>query len=80
MILTAAQYEARKQLATAFRKSSRPPLTTILGSNWSAGLDLYRLTDHEYFLFAVKLFNKRVGVANFAPADKPVLFVMTGIK
>jgi hypothetical protein len=80
MILTAADYEARRQLATAFRKEDRPLLNTILGSNWSAGLDLYRLTDHEYFLYVIKLFNKRVGVANFAPADKPVLFVLVGIK
>lgn len=79
MKITAAQYEARKQFATAFRTSDRPDLRGVLGVNWSLGLELYRLTDEQYFLQAVKVFNKRMGIAHFAPGDKRSLFNITGV-
>ena len=79
MKITAAQYEARRQFALAFRASDRPDLKAVLGANWSLGLELYRLNDQQYYQQAVKVFNKRMGIAHFAPADKRSLFNITGV-
>lgn len=79
MKISAAQYEARRQFALAFKGSDRPDLKAVLGVNWSLGLELYRLTDEQYFQQAVKVFNKRMGLAHFAPSDKRSLFNITGV-
>ncbi|WP_175658209.1 hypothetical protein [Burkholderia vietnamiensis] len=76
---SAAQLEARRQFALAFSKQPRPNLDRVLGSNWSVGLEVYRLTDEQYFQQAVKVFNKRIGIAHFAPTEKQLLFHRAGI-
>jgi hypothetical protein len=75
---TAAQIEARRQFALAFRRTSRPDLTHILGRGWSLGQDVFHLNDQQYFEKAVRLFNRRIGLVRFAPLDKQDLFRIAG--
>lgn len=79
MQITAAQYEARRRFALAFRKYHRPDLTAVLGTNWNVGLEVHRLTDDQYFHHAVRMFNKRMGLRHFCPDDKRILFNVTGV-
>lgn len=75
-----AQIEARRRFALAFRRENRPDLTHVLGNGWSlVGQDMNRLTDQQYFEKAVQLFNRRIGIARFAPSDKADLFRVTGV-
>jgi hypothetical protein len=74
-----AQIEARRRLALAFKRENRPDLTHVLGNGWSTGQDTHRLTDQEYFEKAVQLFNRRIGIARFAPSDKTDLFRVTNV-
>ncbi|MBN3812881.1 hypothetical protein [Paraburkholderia sp. Ac-20347] len=74
-----AQIEARRRFALAFRRENRPDLTHVLGTGWSLGQDMHRLTDRQYFEKAVQLFNRRIGIARFAPSDKADLFRVAGI-
>ncbi|WP_175901071.1 hypothetical protein [Burkholderia vietnamiensis] len=75
----AAQLVARKQFAQAFKSQPRPNLDAVLGAKWSLGLEVYRLTDEQYFQQAVKVFNKRMGINNFAPSEKQLLFEKAGV-
>ncbi|WP_146124319.1 hypothetical protein [Burkholderia multivorans] len=74
-----AQIEARRRFALAFRHDNRPELAHVLGSGWSLGQDMHRLTDQQYFEKAVQLFNRRIGIARFAPSDKVGLFRVTNV-
>lgn len=79
MKISAAQYEARRQFALAFKHAPRPDLVSVLGPRWSVGLEVHRLTDDEYFKLAVRQFNKRMGVRNFVPEEKHILYNLTGV-
>lgn len=74
-----AQIEARRRFALAFRRENRPDLTNILGNGWSLGQDMRRTTDQQYFEKAVQLFNRRIGIARFAPSTKQDLFRVAGV-
>lgn len=74
-----AQIEARRRFSLAFRRENRPNLTHVLGSGWSLGQDMRRLTDQQYFEKAVQLFNRRIGIARFAPLGKEDLFRVAGV-
>lgn len=74
-----AQIEARRRFALAFRRENRPDLTHVLGNGWSIGQETQRLTNQQYFDKAVQLFNRRIGIARFAPSDKADLFRVTGV-
>lgn len=74
-----AQIEARRRFALAFRQRNRPDLTHVLGNGWSLGQDMHRMTDQQYFEKAVQLFNRRIGIARFAPSDKADLFRVASV-
>lgn len=74
-----ARIEARRRFALAFRYENRPDLTHVLGNGWSLGQDMHRMTDQQYFEKAVQLFNRRIGIAGFAPADKADLFRVSNV-
>jgi hypothetical protein len=74
-----AQMEARRQFALAFRRESRPDLTHVFGRGWSLGEDMRRLDDRQFFEKAVQLFNRRLGMAQFAPSNKEDLFRAAGV-
>ncbi|CAK0115939.1 MULTISPECIES: hypothetical protein [Burkholderiaceae] len=76
---SAAQIEARRRFALAFRRENRPDLTHILGNGWSLGQDMGHMTEQQYFEKAVQLFNRRVGIARFAPSTKHDLFRVAGV-
>ncbi|MDN7845790.1 hypothetical protein QZM05_22620 [Burkholderia multivorans] len=74
-----AQIEARRRFALAFRHENKPDLTHVLGNGWSLGQDMRQMTDQQYFDKAVQLFNRRIGIARFAPLDKADLFRVAGV-
>ncbi|MEQ2048127.1 hypothetical protein [Burkholderia multivorans] len=76
---SSAQIEARRWFALAFSRENRPDLTHVLGNGWSLGQDMHRLTDQQYFEKAVQLFNRRIGIARFAPLTKQDLFRVAGV-
>lgn len=76
---SAAQIEARRRFALAFRHENRPDLTHVLGNGWSLGQDMHRLDHQQYFEKAVQLFNRRIGIARFAPSSKADLFRVTDV-
>lgn len=74
-----AQIEARRRFALAFRRENRPDLTHVLGNGWSLGQDMRRMTDQQHFEKAVQHFNRRIGIARFAPSTKQDLFRATSV-
>lgn len=76
---SSAQIEARRWFALAFRREDRPDLAHILGSGWSLGQNMHRMSEQQYFEKAVQLFNRRIGITRFAPSTKQDLFRVAGV-